>query len=242
MSNQNQMIQQLTRETNTRYAHARAQPLYSTISLAGFANADGTINPQRLSFFQAKENSVGQGFGNKTLHRGLTNFTGAPGTMPTDQKYVAMAAGVRFLTPPGIVVPRQVLLALTNGTASISVRRGDSTSYSLGALEHLPSGRFGLTSRSVAALGEAPANGDMTLIDYPTNGDAGLKLFPAGSELHFERGQMIEVNLEIHETLTLTDTGEPIDMQLPEEDRKALLRDCYIQMIFDGFSLSGVQG
>lgn len=233
----NPMIEQLKQahDIDTRYSHARQQLLFSTINLRGYANkTTGRVAPSRVSWFQAKENTVGQGF-DTPLHHGLTNFSGSPSTMPANQLYVALAAGVRFVTRPSLITPRGVLQEMTGGKCSIDVRRGDSTAYCLGALEHLPCGRFGYSSRSVAAIGNPPVNGDMSLVDFPQNGDAGLKMFPAGSELVFKQGGLIEVILNIHEEFYLTDDGLAAN-------NPADIRDCLVQFVFDGYTLSSVDG
>lgn len=235
--NNNQMVTQIgnTKNMRAQFSHMRSQPLYSTINLRGRVDGNGVVQPQKISWFETKVNGRGQGFDDRMLHRGLTNFTGSGNRVPSGFRYVALAAGVRFLTPPDIVTPRHVIQKLCSGSTSIEVRLGDSTAYNLGALEFLPAGRFGYSSRSVAVLGEAPQNGDMTLIDYPQNGDSGLKVFPAGSEMRFNPNSLIEVNLEIHEAIVLTDDGQPSSD--PNDHR-----DCWIQFIFDGYSQDNVEG
>lgn len=230
------MLEQLKKahDIDSRYMHARQQTLYSSIRLGAYADQFGRVDSQRISFFQSKENTVGQGFVTP-LHRGLTNFQGAPSTMPIDQLYVAKAFGIRLVSRRAAQTPRAILKDLTDGTCSIDVRRGDNTSYNLGALEHWPCGRFGLSSRAVTGVGLPPANGELSLIDYPTNGDAGMRVFEDGSELVFKQGSLIEVTLNIHETLWLTDDGGP-------NTDPDLKRDLIIQAVFDGYSLSQVSG
>lgn len=228
------MLEQLQKahDIDSRYMHARQQFLFSSVALRDFADAEGVLSPQKISFFQAKENTSGQGF-KGALHRGLTNFSGAPSTMPQDQLFVAKAFGIRILNRRADKTPRTLIHDLTHGTCSIEVRRGDSTAYNLGPLEFWPCGRFGNTSKSVAAIGAPPGGGNVTLIDYPQNGDAGLRVFEDGSELVFKQGSLIEVSLGIHDQLILTDDGEKANN--PND-----IRECVIQAIFDGFTLSAV--
>lgn len=233
----NQMIEQITRAHNleSSYSHARQKPLFSTVSFKGHADpTTGYVAPQRINFFAAKTNTVGQGFAT-ALHDGLTNFNGSANTMPNQELYVAKYMGIRIVTRLAHATPRQAMAHLLGATASVDVRRGDSTNHNLGAPEFWPCGAVGLSNRSVAALGAPPAGGAMTLIDNPTNGAVDLKMFDDGSELVFRGGDLIDVGLNIREGFYLTDDG--LAATAP-----SAIREMLVQVIFEGWSLSAVAG
>lgn len=230
----NPMIEYLQKATgiSDTFAFARQKFLYSTLNLKGYADSTtGLVSRQKLSFFQAKANTPGQGYV-QSLHHGLTNFAGSPGTMPNDETYVARALGVRIIQRPG-QTPRSAAQHLTNGSTSLDVRRGDSTAHALGPIELWPCGRYGYHSSAVAALGAAPANGAVTLFEFGQNGDSGMRILDQGSELAFLPGGTIEVNLHIHEPFYLTDDGEAATSA-------ADIRDFELMLLFDGYSLGKV--
>lgn len=233
---QNPMIEALRAAHNidTRYQHARQEFLFSSIRLGGYADQFGRVSQQAISLFQTRQNSVGQGF-ETAMHRGVTNFSGGQSTMPTDKLYVAKAFGIRLIARRNMKTSRAFMKDFLDGVTSISVRRGDNTNYDFGPVEFWPSGRYGLSSRSVAAVGMPPANGDLTLVDYAQNGDSGMRVFEPGSELVFKPGATIDVALNIHEELWLTPDGGP-------NTDPSIKGDIIVQAIFDGYSLSSVQG
>ena len=233
----NAMIEQLRAASaiDSRYSHARQKFLFSTASLKGYADpTTGYVGPQRISFFQNKVNTPGQGF-SKPVHDALTNFQGAANTMPNGELYVAKAFGVRIIARQTHATPRNVIDHLLSATTSIDVRRGDSTAHNLGAIEHWPCGRFGASTRAIAALGASPSDGAVTVFDYPTNGDAGLRIFEDGSEIIFKGGDLVDPGLNIREGFYLTDNGQAASS--PSD-----IRELYIQFLFDGFNLSQVAG
>lgn len=225
---------QQAHDIHESYSHLRQKPLYSTIDLKGYADPSGFVSRQKISFFQAKQNTPGQGFPlNTTLHPGLTNFSGSPSTMPNDETYISKALGVQFLLRPNAQTPRHALQHLTAGTTSLDYRRGDSTAHGIGPLELWPAGRYGLSDRSIAVLGAAPAGGAVSVFSTPQNGDSGMRVFEDGSEIVFLPGSSIEVNLHIHEGFYLTDDGLPATN--PND-----VRSCLVRLLLDGFSLSRV--
>lgn len=231
-----EMVRALQKAHNIHesYSHMRQKPLYSTIELRGYADATGFVSRQKISFFQAKQNTPGQGFPtNMPLHLGLTNFAGSPSTMPNDESYLAKALGVQFLMLPESQTPRHALQHLTNGTTSLDYRRGDSTAHGIGPIELWPAGRFGVSDRAIAVLGTAPAGGAVSVFGNPQNGDSHMRIFEEGSEISFLPGSSIEVNLHIHEGFYLTDDGLPA--QSPND-----VRSCRLRLLLDGYSLSRV--
>lgn len=228
--NQNAMQQQLaiaSERAGVDIKHLRQRYLFSTYSLRSVADATGRVPRGALSFFSAKKNTAGQGF--SSLHGGLTNFTGSPNVMPPGLLYMAKAFGVRVIAPTYASTPRHAISHLLSGTTNIRVIKGDSTYDDLGPMELWPAGIYGPTSRAVAAVAQPPANGALTLIDYPNNGERGLRAISDGSEFVFKPGGQINITLELEEEFFLTDDGQPAAQ--PEQ-----VRDLWVQTIFDGFT------
>ena len=224
-------LNEVDSRSSSQLMNGRQKWLYSAWRLAALADSAGRVRPQVITFFRGKEDSREQGFsvGDLRLHGGLTNFSGSANQMPATESYIAKAFGVRFVTRPGMSAPRSTMHHLLNGSTRILIKKGDAVTEQFGPIELWPAGRFGLQSRSVAAIASPPAGGALTLVDYPQNGDAGLRVLEPGTELIFPAQGTINIGIEFLEEFYLTDNGEPASESNP-------VRDLWLQVLMDGFS------
>ena len=69
-------------------------PMFSVVNIASFADTNGVLQPQKLSFFQTGRGKVGNGFGRALTGAETSLPSGADGVMPGGIEYIADHLGV----------------------------------------------------------------------------------------------------------------------------------------------------
>jgi len=173
------------------------QPFYSVVNLAFFADTNGVLQPQQLTFFQTGRGKGGNGFTRALTGAETSLPSGADGTLPGGIEFIADHLGVDLFPS----LPEHLKTFFTE--KSFLAQRRLSHEWVCGATRYWPAAAYGNQSQAAATT---VAN---TTITYGVNGRVPLTRLPEGGEIYFPAKQEIEFTIETVQAVNITANGEP---------------------------------
>jgi hypothetical protein len=182
------------------------QPMFSVVNIAAFADTNGVLQPQKLSFFQTGRGKVGNGFGRALTGAETSLPSGADGVMPGGIEFIADHLGVDLFPS----LPEHIKTFFTE--KSFLVQRRLSHEWVCGATRYWPCAAYGNQSQAAATT---VAN---TTLTFGVNGRVPLTRLPEGGEIYFPAKQQVDFVVETTEAINVTANGEPVSDQNPKLD------------------------